>query len=121
MLPIKEFSSWKEMKRIWSKKKQLWEELLQRRTRCQQLLTMSSLTDEDETKPIANLIRNTDGVVDVIDKEKSKMKKQIGKNKDQATSMEGNWAKTKVRKTINSIYAPNIGHPTLAEEVGVKP
>lgn len=82
---------------------------------------MSSLTDEDETTPIANLRRITDGVVDIMDKEKSKMKKQIGKNKDQATSMEGNWAKTRVRKTINGTYAPNIGHPTLAEEVGVKP
>jgi hypothetical protein len=56
-----------------------------------------------------------------MDEEKSKMKKQIGKNKDQATSTEGNWAKAKVRKTINGTYAPNIGHPTSAEEVGVKP
>jgi hypothetical protein len=69
---------------------------------------MSSLTDGDETTPIANLTRNTDGVVDIMDKEKSKMKKQIGKSKDQATSTEGNWGKTKVRKTTMVFM-----HPTL--------
>jgi hypothetical protein len=34
---------------------------------------MSSLTDGDETTPIANLTRNTDGVVDIMDEEKSKL------------------------------------------------
>jgi hypothetical protein len=33
----------------------------------------NELIDEDETTPIANLIRNTDGVVDIMDEEKSKM------------------------------------------------
>jgi len=74
------------------------------------------ISNEDETTPITNFIRNTDGVADIMEEEESKMKKQIGKSKDQPTNLEGDWIGAKVKKTINGIYsAPKIGQPTLLD------
>ncbi|CAM6016831.1 unnamed protein product [Sphagnum balticum] len=74
------------------------------------------ISNEDEITPITNFIRNTHGVANIMEEEKSKMKEQIGKSKDQPTCMEGDWIGAKVKKTINGIYnAPKIGQPTLVD------
>jgi hypothetical protein len=41
-------------------------------------------------------------------------------NKDQATSMDGEWVETKMRKMIYGAIAPRVKHPTLAEKTSVK-
>jgi len=40
---------------------------------------------------------------------------QTKDNKDQTTIMEGKWIKIKVRKLVNRVVAPRMGHPTLAK------
>jgi hypothetical protein len=42
-------------------------------------------------------------------------------NKDQATNMDGEWVKTKMRKIIYGAVVPRIKHPTLVEKANVKP
>jgi hypothetical protein len=69
-----------------------------------------------EITPITNFIRSTEAVANIMEEERSKMKEQIGKSKDQPSSMEGDWIGAKVKKTINAVYnAPKIGQPTLVD------
>jgi hypothetical protein len=43
------------------------------------------------------------------------------KNKDQTTSMEGEWLKTTVRKLIYETVTARVEHLTLVEKASVKP
>jgi len=53
-------------------------------------------------------------------RDKGKTKKQKVENKDQATNMDGEWVKTRMRKMIYGIVAPKVEHPTMAEKASVK-
>jgi len=40
---------------------------------------------------------------------------QTKDNKDQTIITEGKWIKIKVRKLVNKVVAPRMGHPNLAK------
>ncbi len=76
-----------------------------------------SKEDGDEIVPIKKLIKKHE-VVDLM--YKGKVKEQKVENKDQATSMDGEWAKTRMKKMIYGVVFPRVEHPTLVEKATVK-
>jgi hypothetical protein len=74
--------------------------------------------DEDETMPIEKLIRKQEVVDHASTSNVNKLKVE---NKDHATSMDGEWVETRMRKMIYGVVAPRVEYPTLVEKANVKP
>lgn len=62
------------------------------------------------------IVTNAKGNVMIEDNEEFLIRK-----KDIATGMEGNRLETRMRKIVCGIIAQRINHPTLANQVGIKP